>query len=221
MAGETLFSIPRSKSILMAIGTPKSGTLTNLCGVQKKAPPPPRKVGDVLFAKSFPEDVRSILNPVTKPLEGYDSEGCYFEGQESGNLIPSYEIPDSDGYAPKKVPYGLSINSETSVPQDMSVNEKTGGRKRSKPLRYDLIPVKPMAEVALLYGLGAKIYEDRNWEKGYDWSLSYAAMRRHSELFWAREDWDADGFHHLAAVAFHAMSLMEFSVTHKELDDRP
>lgn len=98
----------------------------------------------------------------------------------------------------------------------------TGGQKGSKPARFDLIPVAPLWEVAELYGEGAKKYEDRNWERGYDWSLSYAALLRHLFLFWQGQDTDAEtGKHHLASVVFHAFAMMEFGRTHPEKDNRP
>ena len=38
------------------------------------------------------------------------------------------------------------------------------------------------------FGAGGQKYEDRNWEKGYNWSLSFAAMQRHLALWWNGED---------------------------------
>ena len=99
------------------------------------------------------------------------------------------------------------------------------GKKGTKIERFDLVPVRPLRAVARHYGIGAKKYDDRNWELGYPWSLSFAAMMRHLSLFWGGEDIDVDPVTgeespHLAAVAFHALSLMEFMHTHPELDDR-
>jgi hypothetical protein len=158
-----------------------------------------RKVGDVLFAARFPANVLSMLTTTTNRTSSVDS-------------CASVATLDSHGSPLTQTPL--------SGVQGISVNPKTGGKKRTKPLRYDLIPVAPMAEVALLYGLGARLYESRNWERGYDWSLSYAALQRHLHMFWGGEEWDVDGAHHLAAVIFHACALMEFTRTHPELDDR-
>lgn len=100
-------------------------------------------------------------------------------------------------------------------------NERTGGEKGSKPVRMDLIPVEPLWEVAKLYGKGAEKYATHNWRRGYDWSLSYAAMMRHATQFWNGESHDEEtGCHHLSSVIFHALALMEFEKTHPELDDR-
>lgn len=97
----------------------------------------------------------------------------------------------------------------------------TGGEKEVSLARYDLLPVLPMRNVAQLYGIGAAKYASHNWRKGYAWSNSYAAMMRHANRFWAGESIDPQGgFHHLAAVVFHALALMEFEQTHPEKDDR-
>lgn len=98
----------------------------------------------------------------------------------------------------------------------------TGGQKGTKLERYDLIPVGPLAEVARIYGKGAQKYADRNWEKSYKYSLSYAALQRHVNAFWAGEDKDAEtGCSHLAAAVFHCFALMQFQETNPEQDDRP
>ena len=101
------------------------------------------------------------------------------------------------------------------------VNDKTGGEKGSKRARFDLIPYRQLWKLAEVYGAGAEKYEPRNWERGYDWSLSFAAMMRHAAQFWNGESYDEEtGCHHLASVAWHALALMEFEETHPELDDR-
>lgn len=100
---------------------------------------------------------------------------------------------------------------------------RTGGSKGQKPARFDLIPSRPLWTLAELYGKGAAKYgQDRNWERGYDWSLSFAALQRHSWQFWNGEDNDAEtGLPHMASVAFHALALIEFMATHRDYDDRP
>lgn len=99
---------------------------------------------------------------------------------------------------------------------------ETGGQKGKKLARFDLIPVAPLWEVARLYGAGAEKYKDRNWERGYAWSLSFAAMQRHAWLFWSGESRDPGTLcHHLASVVFHAFALMEFEARGHGTDDRP
>ena len=88
-------------------------------------------------------------------------------------------------------------------------------------LRYDLIPIQPLQEVARVFTIGARKYDDRNWEKGLSWGRLYAALQRHANSWWSGERHDqVDGQHHLASVAWCALALMEYERTHPELDDR-
>ena len=77
-------------------------------------------------------------------------------------------------------------------------------------------------EVSELYAAGAAKYDDHNWRRGYDWSLSFGAMQRHAALFWDGEDIDPETkCHHLTSVVFHALALLYFARNKPELDDRP
>lgn len=97
----------------------------------------------------------------------------------------------------------------------------TGGQKAGNDERYDLIPTEPWRLLARHYGMGAKKYGDDNWRKGYDWRLSFAAMMRHAQQFWAGEDIDEEtGSPHLVAVAWHAIAMTEWGWTHPEFDTR-
>ena len=88
-------------------------------------------------------------------------------------------------------------------------------------LRFDLIPPGPLKRVAEVYTIGAKKYTDRNWEKGLAWGRIFGAMMRHAWSWWSGEIHDpVDGQHHLASVAWCALTLMEYENTHPELDDR-
>ena len=114
----------------------------------------------------------------------------------------------------------------------ITTNTATGGQKGVKLARFDLIPAGPLMALAEHYGKGSRKYADRNWEKGYEWGKSFAAMQRHAWLFWQGEDYDVHkpdcpvgclehtGSHHLTAVAWHAFALMEWARTHPELDTR-
>ena len=44
---------------------------------------------------------------------------------------------------------------------------------------------------------------------------------RHATQFWSGEDIDEEtGSHHMAAVAFHALALLEYAESHPDFDDR-
>jgi hypothetical protein len=105
---------------------------------------------------------------------------------------------------------------------EVIIESATGGRKGQKNERFDLIPPGPLRAIARAFGYGSSKYSPRNWEKGYDWSLSFGALQRHLWAFWSGEDTDPEsGLPHLAHAAFHSLALMEFMDVHKEFDDRP
>lgn len=106
-------------------------------------------------------------------------------------------------------------------PSERRERAESGGEKGRKLARFDLIPTEPLRIVAEHFGRGAAKYEDRNWERGYPWSWSYAALQRHANAWWGGEQCDEDGNHHLAAVVFHALALMEYETTNRDRDDRP
>ena len=86
----------------------------------------------------------------------------------------------------------------------------------------DLIPVRPLQELARVYSIGAGKYDDRNWENGIDFSRLYAAALRHLTKWWGGEQCDPeDGQHHLSSVAWCVFALREYEHTHPERDDRP
>lgn len=102
----------------------------------------------------------------------------------------------------------------------MITDSVTGADKQQKKARFDLVPVRPLKLLAEHYGHGLNHYEERNWEKGIEWGLCYAALMRHVTTWWSGEDLDQDGFHHLVAVAWYAFALLEYAETHPEKDNR-
>ena len=101
-------------------------------------------------------------------------------------------------------------------------DEASGGQKGSKLTQVGALdPVAVMA-VARVAGFGANKYAAFNYLKGYDWSLSYNAMQRHANLFWAGEEYDEEsGLPHTAMAAWHAMALTSFMLRGLGNDDRP
>lgn len=130
--------------------------------------------------------------------------------------------------------YGAYIGIEPETEPDVAhespldahhteiVVSPTGGKKGQKMRRIDLIPPESLGQVGDVYGHGATKYGERNYELGYNWSLCVSALHRHLNAWQRGESIDPespDGTHHLAAVCFHAMTLMEFERTHPEFDD--
>lgn len=90
-------------------------------------------------------------------------------------------------------------------------DDATGGQKEQSKARYDLLPWDSVTKIAELYGYGASKYDDRNWEKGYNISLSIAALGRHYAKLAQGIDIDEEsGQHHAACICFHAMAVMRF-----------
>ncbi|MCP4645812.1 MAG: DUF4406 domain-containing protein [bacterium] len=152
-------------------------------------------------------------------LPGWESsEGCAIEvyvARAVGKPIFTYpnlhELREEP--AEKRAPGG----------EVRSVDPQTGGEKGTKLARFDLIPAGPLFQLAEHYGRGVEQgnYAPRNWELGYSWGKSFAAMMRHAWAFWRGEDIDEQtGSPHLAAVAWHAFALLEWGETHPEKDDR-
>lgn len=106
------------------------------------------------------------------------------------------------------------------VKETVMVDSTTGGRKGSKLARFDLIPPEPVWALAIHYGVGCLKYDDRNWEKGYKWGLSVAALQRHLNLWLQGESYDAETrSHHLTAVVWHAFALLTFELRGLGTDD--
>lgn len=101
------------------------------------------------------------------------------------------------------------------------VDPVTGGMKGSKDERYDLLPYDALDEIARVYGVGAKKYEDHNWLKGYAWGLSLAACFRHLSRFAQGEDRDPEtGCLHVAHAAWHCLTLLTFYMRKLGTDNR-
>ena len=97
----------------------------------------------------------------------------------------------------------------------------TGGQKGRKLEEYALIPAPFLAEVARVYGYGAKKYAPHNWRKGYPYSWALSALMRHIEAFRMLESKDSEsGLHHLAHAAFHLATLFTFEAESRGADDR-
>jgi len=159
---------------------------------------------EVAFSRALKADVLSYPE-----LEHVHERSPLIRGLVPDDFTDCVEVFDSE---PPGYVYG-----EIRV-----TNEKTGGQKGSKPERFDLLPWAELTQVAALYGAGAEKYAPRNWERGYDWHLSFASLMRHAAQFWNGEELDAETKQpHLASVVFHALALMYFTTHHPELDDRP
>ena len=95
------------------------------------------------------------------------------------------------------------------------------GVKGVKAARHDLVHPYPNHVESEVYAFGAEKYFDRNWERGYDWGKSLAALERHIAAFKAGEDLDPEsGLPHLAHARWHTGVLLVFWKLQLGTDDR-
>lgn len=94
----------------------------------------------------------------------------------------------------------------------------------SDKLRFDLLPWDAITETVKVLNYGAKKYEDRNWEKGMNYSRLYAALQRHMTVWYQnREEIDPEsGLRHLAHAMCCLLFLLAFELRKMvQWDDRP
>lgn len=112
----------------------------------------------------------------------------------------------------------------TSKKQDNMDLDKGGVKHDDLKIRWDLGPWDALNELMYVWTVGAYKYEPRNWEKGFRWGRSFAAIFRHAIAWWLGEERDPDtGAHHLAQVAWNALALLHFVLNpkkYKKWDDR-
>jgi len=99
--------------------------------------------------------------------------------------------------------------------------EREGVKYDGGKLRYDLIPADALEQLAAIYTMGAKKYADNNWRKGMSWSRPFAALMRHLWAWFRGEDIDPEsGLNHLAHAAWNCFTLINYSKSHPEFDNR-
>jgi hypothetical protein len=88
-------------------------------------------------------------------------------------------------------------------------------------LGLNLLPTKPLEEIAKVLDFGAKKYAPNKWREGMSWTRLIAATLRH--LFaWSRginKDTET-GLSHLAHAGCCILFLLQYEVDHKAGDDR-
>lgn len=102
------------------------------------------------------------------------------------------------------------------------------GERMSEGKKFDdqkppmeLLSTIALVEAAKVMGKGKEKYGAQNWRSGLHWSRVVGAAYRHLSAFNAGEDKDPEtGLSHIAHLLCCAMFLLEYSVTHPDLDDR-
>lgn len=161
-----------------------------------------------------------------------------------------YWHPDTGRALP--TPYGASSQAQEPISDldwatagvEVRATSATGGQKGVKLAAFDQVSPEVERLVAEHFGKGARKYDAHNFRRGYPWSQSYSALRRHLADFWQGKEYDtcpADGVGcdrpegwvsepgtcrnhtgslHIVAVCWHAMVLTEFFLHRSEYDDR-
>lgn len=153
-----------------------------------------------------------------------DGMSCPDPTGDSRSLADQHAIEhaESINLTPRKMGWtrAQTPNAEQDQTEIRVTDPQTGGQKGSKLQRYDLIPPEFLYGLATHYGKGAQKYDDRNWERGYKWGLSYAALMRHLEAWRMGETEDPEtGSNHLIAAAWHCAALLVFQTRGLGTDD--
>lgn len=92
-----------------------------------------------------------------------------------------------------------------------------GTKEKTGKLRMDLLPHDALVSIAQVMGEGARVYGDRNWEKGLSYQDLKGAMLRHLAKFDLGEDLDGkDALPHLAHMATEAIFMLSLFLRHDE-----
>ena len=105
---------------------------------------------------------------------------------------------------------------ELDVPDHTAMSVKVG----KAPL--ELIPFETLFDVVAAYEVGAGKYGRNSWREGMPYSVCASALLRHFARWHGGEDFDqADGQHHMSAIAFYALAILQYARDgREELDDR-
>ena len=176
------------------------------------------------FAEAIDKDVRLYLvadsgDPYLPDAAEVEAETALVNRMTSTLVTAAGQVcaEDHEVAATHSPDGGLYPRTEVVV-----TDPTTGGQKGSKLARFDLIPQDALFALAEHFGKGAMKYEDRNWERGYAWSHSFAALNRHLWSWWGGEDVDPEtGSNHMTAVAWHALARVAFQARGSGTDTRP
>lgn len=99
--------------------------------------------------------------------------------------------------------------------------KKEGVKYDGGKLRYDLIPAYALEQLAAIYTMGSKKYDDNNWRKGMKWTRIFGALMRHAWAWYRGQDIDPEsGLNHMAHASWNCFTLVEYARIRPEFDDR-
>lgn len=105
---------------------------------------------------------------------------------------------------------------------ESQIDKQTGVKHDSGKAKVSLIPTRAIIEEAKVMGFGEVKYGSHNWRNGIAWSRVLDAILRHLLAYKEGEDLDPEtGISHIAHARCGTAFLLEYEISHKELDDRP
>lgn len=97
----------------------------------------------------------------------------------------------------------------------------TGKKFDSDKIRWDLLPMDALNEVAKILTFGYHKYGAHNWRGGMEWSRLYGATYRHLYQSIIGKDYDDESkLLHLAHAACNILFLIEYLLHNIGNDDR-
>lgn len=107
------------------------------------------------------------------------------------------------------------------APESCSQKDDPAKRHDAGKPRVELMPPDALLELGEVYRIGAEKYAEDNWAKGMHWRRVVGSMMRHTLKWCAGEDTDSEsGLHHMAHVAWGALTLIAYSKRKVGVDDR-
>ncbi len=147
---------------------------------------------------------------------------------DDGTVPYHLRVPDimSESGGPKTLvadPHGPNTHLNQRTQEVFVSDTKHGATKADgeKLDRFDLLPWDIIMELAELYGIGARKYDDRNWEKGMSWGRLIRALFSHMAKFLLRRKYDpVDGQRHIISVIWCGVALAYYEKHEIGTDDR-
>lgn len=98
---------------------------------------------------------------------------------------------------------------------------KADRKNEGKP-QLSFIPYEAQKQEALVWMFGTKKYSRDNWKKGLPFLSVCDSILRHINAYMQGETNDPEsGLPHMAHIRCNTSMLIEFEITHPELNDRP
>jgi hypothetical protein len=104
----------------------------------------------------------------------------------------------------------------------MPETPQEGRKDDTEKVRLELFPYDALWAISSILTFGAIKYDDRNWEKGMNWSRVFGALQRHLTKWWEGENLDREtNKSHLWHAGCCVVFLIVYEIRGIGKDDRP